>query len=45
MTIHMREAIFTRDMSTFLSMNPHYMINWKEEKIQGEPAYDGGKTP
>lgn len=39
------EAIFERDVSTFLNMNPRYIINWKEHKVKGEPAYDGGKTP
>ena len=41
----MREAIFTRDLTNFLKMNPHYVINWKDEKVKGEPAFDGGKTP
>jgi hypothetical protein len=45
MRVHMREAIFTRDLTSFLKMNPHYVINWKDEKIVGEPDYDGGKVP
>ena len=43
--IYVREAIFERDLSTFLSMNPRYMINYKDEVCEGKPAYDGGKTP
>lgn len=39
------EAIFTRDTATFLSMNPQYKLNWKDEAIDGKIAYDGGKTP
>ena len=45
MRVHMREAIFTRDLTNFLKMNPHYVINWKDEKVVGDPAFDGGKTP
>jgi len=45
MTVRVHEAIFERDVSTFLKMSPKYIINWKEEKIEGKPAYDGGKTP
>jgi len=26
-------------------MSPKYIIVWKEERIEGKPAYDGGKTP
>lgn len=40
-----KEAIFDRDTATFLSMNPRYVINWKDQKIEGEVAYDGGKNP
>ena len=45
MTVEVHEAIFERDVSTFLKMSPHYIINWKEDCIEGKPAYDGGKTP
>jgi len=45
MTVTMHEAIFTRDTSTFLKMSPKYVINWKDEKVEGKPAKDGGKTP
>ena len=39
------EARFERDVTLFLSMNPKYIINIKEEKIEGEVAFDGGKNP
>ena len=45
MTVRVLEAIFERDVSTFLAMNPRYIINWKEEMIEGQPADGGGKTP
>ena len=45
MTVTVHEAIFERDVSTFLAMSPKYIINWKDEKVEGKPAYDGGKTP
>jgi hypothetical protein len=45
MTVHILEAIFERDVCTFLKMSPRYILNWKENKIEGKPAYDGGKTP
>ena len=41
----MKEAIFERDVNTIMAMNPKYIINYKEEKIEGEIAYDGGKNP
>ena len=28
-----------------MSMNPKYIINWKDEKTEGEAAWDGGKNP
>mmetsp|Transcript_364 Transcript_364/g.683 ORF Transcript_364/g.683 Transcript_364/m.683 type:complete len:81 (+) Transcript_364:17-259(+) len=43
--VQVLEGVFERDTSTFLSMNPKYIINWKEEKIEGTAAYDGGKNP
>jgi hypothetical protein len=45
MTVKVHNAIFDRDTATFLSMSPKYIINWKDEKIEGKPAEDGGKTP
>ena len=45
MTVIVHEAIFERDVSTFLKMSPKYRINWKEEMVEGKPAYDAGKTP
>ena len=45
MKLEIREAILERDVSTFLSMNPKYVINFKEERYEGDPAYDGGKNP
>ena len=45
MTVIVHEAIFERDVSTFLKMSPHYRINWKEDMIEGKPSFDGGKTP
>ena len=39
------EAILDRDTSTFLDMNPKYIINYFDERIEGEPAYGGGKNP
>ena len=45
MTVMMREAIFERDTATFMSMDPYFVINWKEQKIKSEPAYGGGKAP
>jgi hypothetical protein len=44
-TLIFQEAILDRDTSTFLDMNPKYVINWREERIEGEPAYGGGKNP
>ena len=45
MRIHMRQAIFKRDTATFLDMDPHFVINWKDQKEVGEKAYGGGKCP
>lgn len=45
MRIHMREAILKRDTATFMDMNPHFQINWKDQKEVGEKAYGGGKCP
>ena len=45
MAVIVHEAIFTRDVSSFKKMSPHYIINWKEDCIEGKPADDGGKTP
>ena len=41
----MREAQFERDTSMFMAMSPKYQINWKEERITGQPADGGGKNP
>jgi len=43
--VTVREAIFQRDVATFLDMDPHYTLIWKETKIEGEKAFGGGKTP
>ena len=45
MKLDMKEAIFERDINTFMAMNPKYIIIYKENKIDGEIAYDGGKNP
>ena len=45
MTIKVREGIFNRDVATFMDMDPRYLINWKDDKVEGEPAHGGGKTP
>jgi len=45
MKLDIKEAIFERDVNTFMAMNPRYTINYKENKIEGEIAYDGGKNP
>ena len=45
MAVKVCEAIFERDTATFLSMSPNYILNYKEEKIEGKMAGDGGKTP
>lgn len=28
-----------------MDMDPYFVINWKEEKIESEKAFGGGKTP
>ena len=43
--VHIKEAIFDRDVNSFLEMDPKYTINWKEELVEGAPAYGGSKTP
>ena len=45
LNLRITECKFERDVATFLTMNPKYVIIWKGEKIESEPAYDGGKTP
>ena len=45
LTVTFQEAVFERDVTTFLDMNPKYVINWREERIEGEPAYGGGTNP
>lgn len=45
LNLRITECKFERDVATFLTMNPKYVIIWKSEKIESEPAYDGGKTP
>ena len=43
--ICMKEAQFDRDTAMFMSMNPKYVINWKEEKMTGKAADGGGTNP
>ena len=45
MTVKVLQAIFDRDTATFMDMDPKYIINWKDDKIEGEPAFGGGKLP
>jgi hypothetical protein len=43
--LFVNEAIFDRDLTTFLTMSPRFNINYKEEIKEIGPAWDGGKTP
>jgi len=45
MKVTLVEGIFERDVATFMDMDPHYLINWKEDRIVGESAHGGGKCP
>merc|ERR1740117_853828 len=45
LNVKVAEAVLERDVSMFLGMNPKYVIVWKDQKIESEPSYGGGKTP
>ena len=43
--IHILEAVFERDVKMFGTMDPKYMITWKETQLEGAAAEGGGKNP
>ena len=39
------EAVFERDVKMFGTMDPKYMITWKETQLEGSAAEGGGQNP
>lgn len=44
-TFVIAEAILNKDNNMFLDMNPFYNVVFKENKIESEKAFGGGRNP